>query len=109
MIQKHWKFGGLVVTSYLGPNIYSISIDFVECYSKDAQGLPWNFMGKFFNVKDQDPWCSLQEVDMSMATFQAQVHNLLLNYMTLDNAPIIGKQVGKVLKFKEFVYKGVLH
>ena len=28
--------------------------------------------------------------------------------MTLDNAPIIGRQVSKVLKFEEFVYKGVL-
>ena len=45
---------------------------------------------------------------MSIIMFWIQVHNLLPNHMIAKNAPIISRQVGKVLKFEESIYKGVL-
>ena len=108
MIPKFWNFGGLVVTSYLRPNTYSISTYSLECYTKILAESPWHFMRKLFNVKEQDSGCSKEEVDMSIITFWVQVHNLPLDYMNITNAPIIGHQLGIVLKIKEPVYQGVL-
>ena len=107
MIQKLRNYGCLVVTSYLGPNIYYISTDSLVCYNKILEDCPWHFMGKFFNVKERDFRCSMDEVDMSTAVFWAQMHNLLLEYMHLDNAPTIGKQLGTVLKVDSF-HQGML-
>ena len=51
---------------------------------------------------------SIKEIDMSIARFWVQIHNLPLDYMIVENAPIIGSHLGQVIKFEESLYNGVL-
>ena len=108
MIQKLWHFGGVIATSYLGPNLYSISTDCELSYHRILDESPWHFMGKFFNIKAWNPKQSIEEIDLESAAFWVQVHNLPPNYMTAENAPLIGSYLGKVLQFEESMYEGVL-
>ena len=40
--------------------------------------------------------------------FWIQVHNLPSDYITVDNIPIIGSQLGTVMKYEDFMYNGIL-
>ena len=69
MVQKIWNFRGLLVTSYLSPNTYSISTNSEECHQKILEELSWHFMSKLLNVKEWDPSLSMDEIDITMAMF----------------------------------------
>ena len=65
-------------------------------------------MGKFFSIKEWDTKNSMEEIKMNTIEFWIQVHNLPLNYMNMENAPIIGNQLGKDMKYEDSMYRGVL-
>ena len=64
MMQKVWNFGGKLITSYVGPNSYSIAIDSFDFYMRILEESPWHFMGKLLLVKEWDRSLSLDEIDM---------------------------------------------
>ena len=98
----------MLVSSNLGPNIYSISIDSLECYDRILDESPWFLIGKLFNIKKWDPKLSMEEINMSIAEFWVYVHNLPPNYMTTANVNLIGQQLGKVVSFEESFHEGVM-
>ena len=105
MIQKLWNFGGMVVTFYLGSNTFSISTNSADCFHKILEESSWHFMGKLFNINEWNSQVSFEDIDMSTAEFWVQVHNLLPDYMTAEN---VGSHLGKVVKFEESIYNGVM-
>ena len=59
-------------------------------------------------IKEWDPNSGLEEVDLSLAAFWMQVHNLSIGFMIVENVPIISRQLGRVLNFENAICNGVL-
>ena len=108
MIQKLWNFGGVIATTYVSPNTYSISVDSYDCFQRILDQSPWHFIGKLFIDKEWNHMLSADEVDLNSIAFWDQVHNLPLDYLNAENVPHIGKQLGQLIGFEDSLQNGVM-
>uniref|UniRef100_A0A2N9HT90 CCHC-type domain-containing protein n=1 Tax=Fagus sylvatica TaxID=28930 RepID=A0A2N9HT90_FAGSY len=98
IIQKAWKdTHGLSIAS-LGHNTFLFKFTTEKDLQHTISSGPWNIDGKHLILKQWTPGTLPQDLDFSTTTFWIQVHNLPIDYMTVDNANLISAHLGTLQK-----------
>ncbi|XWS16681.1 hypothetical protein CRYUN_Cryun34aG0111700 [Craigia yunnanensis] len=82
-------------------NQYGISFKTEEIMERMLGEGPWLVIGYCFTMKRWPKEVSIEEIEFIEMSFWIQVHNLPTNLLTVNNAEIIGRRIGKLIKIDE--------
>ncbi|OMO97767.1 hypothetical protein CCACVL1_04463 [Corchorus capsularis] len=101
VLQSIWPKKVLLKVFDLGPNLYGFSFADRRCMEIALNNGQWTIIGYSLCLKKWDTSKAVNDIRFETINFWVQVHQLPLEFMTLNNARKIGKSLGTVLDIED--------
>lgn len=85
----------------MGQNRFLFSFPSITARDRVLKQGPWNFRGSLMILKDWKLEATINDIDLSKATFWIRIHGLPLKGLEVVNAIWIGSKLGEVLEVDE--------